>query len=328
MATVRQQKSVKIFYSYAHEDEDLRDELEKHLILLRRQGVITQWHDRQITAGQEWRGQIDEHLHTADLILLLISADFVASDYCYDVELMRALERHKRGSAIVIPIILRPVDNWQSAPFGGLQALPQDGKPVTTWEHQDEAFADIVQGIRRTILNEDEGPSPEDKENRESNNSEPHSASEKTVPKATREKTFVHTIATLIVTILMAVVFVVFPFFFFQRLVHWPEQRNNSLESRHRHDLQISPKIVEAIYIMQSLCLARSELTIETEEGGNFLALKKGKALEGRYREIEIPSLLTKLQSEIALMKEAREIRACTSSHTEKILSYILQDQS
>ncbi len=139
-----------VFYSYSHKDEDLHDELEKHLSILRRQGVITGWHDRKITAGTEWAGEIEEHLNTAKVILLLISADFLASDYCYDLEMRRAMERHENGEAQVIPVILRKVD-WRGAPFGKLQALPTDAKPVTSWSNRDEAFTSIAEGIRKAI---------------------------------------------------------------------------------------------------------------------------------------------------------------------------------
>ena len=123
---------VEVFYSYSHRDEELREELERHLSILKRQGIITDWHDRKIGAGTEWKGQIDIHLNTARVILLLISSDFLASDYCYDIEMRRAIERHEAGEARVIPIILRPVI-WKGAPFEKLQALPKDAKPVTSW---------------------------------------------------------------------------------------------------------------------------------------------------------------------------------------------------
>ena len=142
--------SIEVFFSYSHKDEVLRDELVKHLSILRRQGMITAWHDRKITAGHEWAGAIDEHLNTAQVILLLISADFLASDYCYDLELRRVMARHDAGEALVIPIILRPVD-WKGAPFGKLQALPKDAKPVTRWPDQDEAFENVASGIREAI---------------------------------------------------------------------------------------------------------------------------------------------------------------------------------
>lgn len=141
---------VRIFYSYAHADEVLRIELEKHVSGLRRENLIIEWHDRLITAGADWEDAIDTHLDTASLILLLVSPDFLASDYCYGIEMQRALERHARGEAVVIPIILRPVD-WQTAPFAHLQCLPRNGKPVTTWENRDEAFLDVAKGIRTAI---------------------------------------------------------------------------------------------------------------------------------------------------------------------------------
>ena len=139
-----------LFVSYSRRDDDLRAELEKHLELLRRQGLITAWHDRHISAGADWKGQIDEHLESARIILLLVSADFMASGYCYDIEMKRALERHATGNARVVPIILRPVD-WKSAPFAALQCLPRDGKAVTLWSNRDEAFADVATGLRQTV---------------------------------------------------------------------------------------------------------------------------------------------------------------------------------
>ena len=139
---------VSLFYSYSHKDEALRDKLETHLSLLKDQDVIRDWHDRRIEAGTEWDGAISENLDKAGIILLLVSADFVASRYCLDVEVARAMERHEAGTARVIPVILRPVAGWQFAPFGKLQALPRGGRPVTKWGNRDEAFADVARGIR------------------------------------------------------------------------------------------------------------------------------------------------------------------------------------
>ncbi len=144
--------AVELFYSYSHspEDEKLRNELEKHLSILLRQGVISEWHDRKISAGDEWESKIDQHLQSASIILLLVSPDFLASNYCYGKELTVAMERHEKGNARVIPIIIRSVD-WAGAPFGKLQALPKDAKPVKSWEDHDEVFTNIVQGIRSAI---------------------------------------------------------------------------------------------------------------------------------------------------------------------------------
>lgn len=141
-------ESIEVFFSYSHKDEDLRDKLENSLVMLQRRKVISAWHDRRIGAGHEWKGQIDEHLNTAQIILLLISDDFLASDYCYDIEMKRALERHDVGEARVIPVILRAV-YWKGAPFDKLQALPTDAKPVMSWDNQDEAFRNVAEGIAK-----------------------------------------------------------------------------------------------------------------------------------------------------------------------------------
>lgn len=141
---------ISIFFSYAREDELLRDELAKHLKLLVRQGIIKTWYDREITAGSDWAGQIDKNMELAQVILLLVSADFLASDYCYDVEMKRAIVRHDAGDACVIPVILRKVD-WYGAPFTHLQPLPRNAEPVTSWENRDQAFTDIAVGIRKAV---------------------------------------------------------------------------------------------------------------------------------------------------------------------------------
>lgn len=138
---------VDVFFSYSHEDEKLRDKLALHLANLKNQGLIKLWHDRKISAGTEWVKEIDDQLDSAGIILLLVSDHFLASDYCYGVEMKRSLARHDAGEAIVIPIILKPVD-WSGAPFGKLQAFPKDAKPVTKWNNRDEAFLNIAQGIR------------------------------------------------------------------------------------------------------------------------------------------------------------------------------------
>ena len=141
---------LEVFYCYAREDESLRQGLEKQLSVLKRQGLINLWHDRNISAGTEWQGEIDQHLKAARIILLLVSPDFMDSDYCYSVEMKRALERHQQGEACVIPVILRPVD-WQGAPFGKLQALPTNARPVTSWPNRDEAFEDVAKSIHRVV---------------------------------------------------------------------------------------------------------------------------------------------------------------------------------
>src|SRR5215813_14909268 len=139
-----------IFYSYSHRDEAFKEQLEIRLALLRRKGLIKTWHDRRIIPGQEWETAIENHLDEADIILLLVSADFIASDYCFGKEVVRAMERHERNEAKVIPIVVRAVD-WSDAPFGRLQALPKDAHPVTSWNNQDEAWLDVEKGIKKAI---------------------------------------------------------------------------------------------------------------------------------------------------------------------------------
>src|SRR5579864_4807049 len=143
-------ETLELFYSYAHKDERLRNELNKHLFNLKRSGFIVDWYDRDINAGTDWEQDIDTHLNTAQIILLLISPDFMASNYCYSIEMKRALERHEDGEARVIPIILKPVD-WTGAPFSKLQVLPRNRKPVTSWKDRNAAFLEIAKDIRETV---------------------------------------------------------------------------------------------------------------------------------------------------------------------------------
>lgn len=139
-----------VLFSYSHADEDLRDRLEKNLTMLKRQGVIETFHDRRIAAGNEVDSSISAELERADVILLLVSTDFLASAYCYDIEMKRALERHELGEARVIPVILRPCE-WKEAPFGKLMATPRDGKPVTSFPDLDDAFLQVTQAIRQAV---------------------------------------------------------------------------------------------------------------------------------------------------------------------------------
>jgi TIR domain len=139
-----------VFISYAHEDLSYLKELEKHLANLERQKLIASWYDRDITPGTEWESQIMERLNSAQIILLLVSADFINSDFCYSIEMEQAIARHYANQARVIPIIVRPVD-WKGAPFAKIQALPTRAKPVTRWPTHDDAFLDVVEGIRRAI---------------------------------------------------------------------------------------------------------------------------------------------------------------------------------
>jgi CheY-like chemotaxis protein len=141
---------VEVFYSYAPPDEEMRDTLEHHLAGLKRQGLITAWHEGKIGPGEDMRRITQERLATARVVLLLVSADFLASDACYEEQLTSAVERHARGEARVIPVILRDCD-WAIDPLDRLMPLPKDGRPVASWASRDEAFADVARGIRKAV---------------------------------------------------------------------------------------------------------------------------------------------------------------------------------
>ncbi|WP_438038181.1 TIR domain-containing protein [Sorangium sp. So ce128] len=143
-------RPARLFFSYSHKDEALRDELERHLAPLKRDGLIESWHDRCVLGGDTRQDEVDKRLEEADVILLLVSADFMHSDYCYNKEMKRALERHEAGEVSVIPIVLRPLD-WSGGFLAKLQALPTDARAVTCWENQDAAWADVAKGIRGAI---------------------------------------------------------------------------------------------------------------------------------------------------------------------------------
>lgn len=166
------QRGLRAFVSYSHRDERYRQRLEISFASLRRSGLISTWYDRKILPGEEWEDEIDENLNSADLVLTLVSPDFLASDYAYSREMSRALERRRSGSAIVVPIILRPSD-WQNSPLGSLQALPREGRAVSSWPNRDEAWLDVVQGLRRLV---------------ESGLERPHTPTENGLPKEAMKK--------------------------------------------------------------------------------------------------------------------------------------------
>lgn len=143
---------VDVFYSCSDSfaDAPLREQLERHLSALQREGLISTWHKRQIVAGSVTQVELDRHLNTAALILLLVSSDFLASDYCYGTEMQRALQRHAAGEAQVIPILLRSCV-WQGAPFAGLEMVPTGAKPITLWRDRDAAWTGVVMRIRQAL---------------------------------------------------------------------------------------------------------------------------------------------------------------------------------
>lgn len=141
----------RVFFVYSHHDEMFRDEIDAHLAPLRHEGVIETWHDRKIGAGGHVDRTISGHLEEADIILLLVSSDFMASDYCIDVEMRRAVERQEAGEAVIIPVILRPCD-WHRAAFGRLNAVPRDGRPVSAFTDRDAAFLEVARAVREVAM--------------------------------------------------------------------------------------------------------------------------------------------------------------------------------
>lgn len=141
---------MRLFISYSHKDSEYKDSLIDHLSPLVREGAISTWHDREIAAGDGWRNKIDAELESADIVLLLVSSSFIASDYCYDIELKKAIAGHTTGQKRLIPVIVRPCD-WKSTPFSEMQSLPKDSVAVSLWTNRDEAWLDVIAKIRGVI---------------------------------------------------------------------------------------------------------------------------------------------------------------------------------
>ena len=141
---------MKVFYSYSHKDERLRDRMERHLTLLKEESYIDEWHDRKIQAGQEIHRELDRHLETSDIILLLLSPDFLASSECKS-EMRKALRQKEKRGTIVIPVIVRPCAWKDQEAISDLKAIPKDGKPITKWNNEDEAFLNIYEEIKDVV---------------------------------------------------------------------------------------------------------------------------------------------------------------------------------
>jgi len=148
--TTEAQKPLRVFCSYAREDEEHLNVLREWLSGLKRQGLIEWWHDREIVPGWEWEEAIDKRLRTADIILLLVTSDFLGSDYVYEKEIRTAIERYERHEALVIAIIVRPA-LWQDTPLNKFQLLPKDAKPITRWPDRDEAWLNVTEGIQKAV---------------------------------------------------------------------------------------------------------------------------------------------------------------------------------
>lgn len=145
-----QPKPLSVVVSYSHKDEEHRRALKGVLSTLERQQLVDLWSDHRISPGADIDVEILKALGSADIVLLLVSYDFIASDYCYLRELSLALARHDEGASVVIPLIVRPCD-WESLPFGRFKALPTDGVAITAWQNQDSAWLDVSKSLRSLI---------------------------------------------------------------------------------------------------------------------------------------------------------------------------------
>src|SRR6516162_2964986 len=143
-------RPLEIFFSYAHEDEDLMNDVRRQLIVYERNGRILKWHDRMISPGAEWRERIDSRPEAAQVVLLFMSPHFIESRYCYEIEGEVALRKLQAGEARVLPIILRPCP-WEETPFGAIQGLPAGAKPISRWADRDEACLDAARGVMKVV---------------------------------------------------------------------------------------------------------------------------------------------------------------------------------
>ncbi|WP_308873373.1 toll/interleukin-1 receptor domain-containing protein [Thiothrix subterranea] len=142
--------SKKVFISYSHKDEAYKDSLEEHLSLLKNNNIISVWHDRKISAGDDWKEQLDENLESADIVIFLVSSSFLASKYCTDIEVRKAIKKHEEGLAIIFSIIVRPCD-WEGGNFSRFQSLPKNLKPISTWKNKDSGWVDAINGLKESI---------------------------------------------------------------------------------------------------------------------------------------------------------------------------------
>ena len=139
---------LKLFLSYAHEDRDIVAELRKHLAPLRYEQIVTDWYDLELMPGHDWDQDIISQLESSDLVLVVISADFVASNYAYGRELNLSLDLHDQDRVRLLPVIARNC-KWQNLPFARLQVLPEGAVAISSWQNRDDAFVSVVLGVER-----------------------------------------------------------------------------------------------------------------------------------------------------------------------------------
>lgn len=142
---------LKLFISYSHKDESFKDELKDELIVLERTGKIDIWDDRKLIVGSDFDKEILHQLEVADVVCLLVSRNFIRSEYIWSKEMKKAIQRHEEGTAKIAPIIISRVPNFNILPFANITALPTDAKPITTWEDPNAAWENVGYGITALI---------------------------------------------------------------------------------------------------------------------------------------------------------------------------------
>lgn len=144
------ERVIKILYSSAPEDKSMLENLDKHLVNLKRNSFISTWHHDELQPGIERIVEVEKHFKAADIVILLISSSFFNSDYCHDVEMKKALEKQKNKEAIIIPILLSPCD-WENTQIGKLEILPTAKMPIVLWNNREQAFWDVAKNIRQKV---------------------------------------------------------------------------------------------------------------------------------------------------------------------------------
>lgn len=146
----RKNKKIKVFLSYSHKDIKYKQELDKHLTPLKTSERIETWNDEELKVGSEFNQEIKERLESYDIIVLLISSDFLSSDYCRDIEMENAIKRAKAQQCHIVPVIVRPC-MWKETPIKEFLALPKEGKPINKYKEKDDAYLEVASGIKKIV---------------------------------------------------------------------------------------------------------------------------------------------------------------------------------
>jgi internalin A len=145
-------ESLSLFISYSHKDNRFRDQLRGALTAYERKGEINSWDDTEIVPGQKWEPEILGKLERADIVVLLLSNDFIKSNYCYQVEMDRARERDATGECAIVPIVVRAC-RYDKLELGKIQAIIPEAKPIEEHKHRDAAWLEVTKQLDRVIAN-------------------------------------------------------------------------------------------------------------------------------------------------------------------------------